>query len=230
MRIVIVLTALIFVGEGICFFVVYLTMLSTTQNIESNSRIITEWRAGTDVEGKGHGTVRRTVPECLWRWLSKTMNNRSVVSIPDEPLWGHSEDMIKPRSLEPTRLVVQKPKFKRMTDDGHVPNTTQGGRLKHIQHSSRTYVPEVPTTQPGAYELFLWLSIPGPYCRGSYKWGRGGACFTTHNTHVNNALKQSGSNIHWLNNTIRKTYNLHKANFFINYVLKKKVNLSLWAS
>jgi len=104
-------------------------MLPTTQNIESNSRIITEWRAGTDVEGKGRDTVQRMVLDFLWRWLSKTMNNRSEFSIPDEPLWRHSEETIKPRSLEPTRSVVQKPKFKRMTDDGHVPNTKQGGRL-----------------------------------------------------------------------------------------------------
>jgi len=97
------------------------------------------------------------------------MNNRSEFSIPDEPLWRHSEDTIKPRSLEPTRSVVQKPKFKRMTDEGHVPNTAQGGRLKHVQHSSRTHAPEVPTTDPGAYELFLRISIPVPYSRGSYK-------------------------------------------------------------
>jgi len=41
-HIIIVLTARIFVGEGICFSMVYLTMLLTTQNIESNSRIITD--------------------------------------------------------------------------------------------------------------------------------------------------------------------------------------------
>jgi hypothetical protein len=73
------------------------------------------------------------------------MKNRSEVSVPDKPLWGHSEDMIKPPSLA-TRSAVKERKFKRMTDDGHVPNTTQGGRPSSPSH---THVPEVPTSEPG---------------------------------------------------------------------------------
>ena len=223
MQIIIVLKTRIFTGRAICFFVVYLTMLSTTQNIETNSRIITAWRAGTDVEGKGHGTVRRVIPELLWRWPSKTINNHSEVSIPDEPLWGHSEDTIKLRSLEPTRSVVQKPKFKRMTDDGHVPNTTQGGRRKHIQHSSRTHAPRSRQTSPGHMNCFSDLPYPFLIPEGHINKREWGGCMLHHTQHTHKqAVKQSGSNIRGLNNPLSKHIIYIKLNFFIDYVLKKR--------
>jgi hypothetical protein len=35
--------------------------------IASNSRIISEYRIGKDVEGNGYGLFRRTIPTFVWR-------------------------------------------------------------------------------------------------------------------------------------------------------------------
>jgi hypothetical protein len=84
-------------------------------------------------------------PEFL-RWcLSKTMNNRSEVSVPDELLWGHSEHMIKPPSLA-TRSVVKERKFKRMTAMFQTQRKVEAFITFNSYH---THVPEVLTTEPG---------------------------------------------------------------------------------